>query len=446
MDKLNFNEILEREKITESIKQFLCNFENNKYNHSIKRGIYLYGASGGGKTKFIYNILTELNYDIIYYSASDIRNKSVIDTITQYNMSNMNVLSLLNKKKKLLAIVMDEIDGMNNGDKGGINSLIKIIRPKKTKKQKLEEICYIPIICIGNYHVDKKIKELLKVCSTFELKLPTNKQLLNIIYLIMPEIIKNNILLNNILNYIQSDLRKLSFIYKLYINNNNTINNNIFSFFQPKSFNDDAKDVTSKLINNKYSINDHNILINETDRTIIGLLWHENIIDYINKFSKKDSIILYLSLLNNICYADYIDRITFQKQIWHLNELSSLIKIIYNNNICHNYKNNILKINKLSIPNIRFTKILTKYSTEYNNYIFIQNLCQILNCDKKDLFSLFITLKDNYTCEKIYTLFIPYELTKLDINRLYRYINKYTNTIDNNIDNTIDNNIDNNIE
>ena len=30
---------------------------------------------------------------------------------------------------------MDEIDGMNNGDKGGINSLIKLIRPKKTKKQ-----------------------------------------------------------------------------------------------------------------------------------------------------------------------------------------------------------------------------------------------------------------------------------------------------------------------
>ena len=33
-------------------------------------------------------------------------------------------------------ILMDEIDGMNNGDKGGINTLIKIIRPKKTKKQK----------------------------------------------------------------------------------------------------------------------------------------------------------------------------------------------------------------------------------------------------------------------------------------------------------------------
>jgi hypothetical protein len=52
---------------------------------------------------------------------------------------------------------------MNNGDKGGINTLIKLIRPKKTKKQKLEEVTMNPIICIGGYHIDKKIKELMKI-------------------------------------------------------------------------------------------------------------------------------------------------------------------------------------------------------------------------------------------------------------------------------------------
>ena len=45
----------------------------------------------------------------------------------------------MTKKEKKIAIVMDEIDGMNSGDKGGINALIKLIRQKKTKKQKLEE-------------------------------------------------------------------------------------------------------------------------------------------------------------------------------------------------------------------------------------------------------------------------------------------------------------------
>ena len=40
-------------------------------------------------------------------------------------------------------------------------------------------------------------------------------------------------------------------------------------------------------------------------------------------------------MLDNICFSDYIDRITFQKQIWQFNEMSSLTKTFYNNNILH---------------------------------------------------------------------------------------------------------------
>ena len=72
---------------------------------------------------------------------------------------------------------MDEIDGMNSGDKGGLNALIKLIRQKKTKKQKQENTTLNPIICIGNYNIDKKIKELMKVCNVFELKTPTQPQM-----------------------------------------------------------------------------------------------------------------------------------------------------------------------------------------------------------------------------------------------------------------------------
>ena len=78
-----------------------------------------------------------LNYDIIKYDAGDVRNKNLIETITYNNISNRNVLDLMNRKQKKIAIVMDEIDGMNNGDKGGLTALIKLIRQKKTKKQML---------------------------------------------------------------------------------------------------------------------------------------------------------------------------------------------------------------------------------------------------------------------------------------------------------------------
>ena len=82
------------------------------------------------------------------YDAGDIRNRSIIENITKANMSDTNAKHTM--KAKPIAILMDEIDGMNNGDKG-INALIKLIRPKKTKKQKLEDTTSNPIICVSNY-------------------------------------------------------------------------------------------------------------------------------------------------------------------------------------------------------------------------------------------------------------------------------------------------------
>ena len=140
MDSIDFNTLLERNNIAANITIFLENFQKNKKNISILRGIYLYGKSGSGKTYFVKTLLESLGYDIIFYDSGDFRNKQIIDAIKHNNMSDVNVLSLLTKKYKPLVIIMDEIDAMNNGDKGGINTLIKLIRPKKTKKQKLEEI------------------------------------------------------------------------------------------------------------------------------------------------------------------------------------------------------------------------------------------------------------------------------------------------------------------
>ena len=156
------NHILDRKTEEKEFIESLAFFELNKKNILTKRGIYIYGSPGSGKTYFVREVLKKLDYDIIHFDAGDVRNKSAIETITKHNISDNNIISLFYKKKKKIAIIMDEIDGMNSGDKGGINSLIKLIRPKKTKKQKKENITMIPIVCVGNYHIDKKIKELIK--------------------------------------------------------------------------------------------------------------------------------------------------------------------------------------------------------------------------------------------------------------------------------------------
>jgi hypothetical protein len=419
MNQLNLNAILNREENVLFVKQTLAMFDQNKSNNSIKKGIYIYGEPGTGKTTFIINILKELDYDIIKYDAGDFRNKSIIDTISQHNMSDKNIMSLFHKKIKKIAIIMDEIDGMNNGDKGGINTLIKLIRPKKTKKQKLEEITMNPIICIGNYHIDKKIKEFMKFCNTIELKTPTQEQINTIVKEIMPTLDPLFI------QYIQGDLKKLHNLWNIYQNKKDILQSKIIQdVFQLKTYNDDTKQIVQKIITQPFNIEEHNAVINETDRTIIGLLWHENIIEVIDKMKPNVSIPFYIKQLDNICFADYIDRVTFQKQIWQFNEMSSLIKTFKNN---HLYHSSFKKKRKFNIADVRFTKVLTKFSTEYNNTLFIQNLCQQLGMDKKDVFAFFLDLKSKYNDNELVVYLENYEITKLDINRIYRYITKYTN-------------------
>jgi hypothetical protein len=84
------------------------------------------------------------------------------------------------------------------------------------------------------------------------------------------------------------------------------------------------------------------------------------------------------------------------------------------------------KNQKFNPAEVRFTNVLTKYSTEYNNSVFIQNLCQELSMDKNDMFAFFLDLKNKYNDNEIVSLFENYDITKLDINRIYRYLEKYT--------------------
>jgi len=425
MEQLNINHILDRADKEKILIDCLQHFEKNKTNVLTRRGIYVYGSPGAGKTWFVKTILKQLDYDVIMFDAGDVRNKTIIENITKHNMSDTNIISMFHKKRKRIAVVMDEIDGMNGGDKGGINSLIKLIRPKKTKKQKLEDSTMIPIICIGNYHIDKKITEMMKVCTTIELKTPSNEQTENIINLLMPTL--ESSLRKNMIDFIQGDLRKLTSTYDIYKNQQTILKNKIITtIFQPKIYNEDTKQITKKLLNNKYDIGEHILIMNETDRTSVGLLFHENIIDVLRKIPKDIAIPFYINILNNICFADYVDRITFQKQIWIFNEMSSLIKTFYNHRLW-----NVLEKKDPIIFNpekVRFTKVLTKYSTEYNNMLFIQNLCQQLGMDKKDMFSYFIHLRNSYSDEEIYEFFDNdnYDINKLDINRIYRYLDAYT--------------------
>jgi len=417
------NNILDRSKIKQDIKKILTEFDTRINDVHFKKGIYIYGVSGSGISHFINAILKEMNYDIITYSTEHIRNKMFIQTINSEQMSTHNIYELMCGNKKRIAILMDEIDGMNNGDKGGISALIKLIRQKKTKKQKLESVTMNPIICVGNYYIDKKIRELMKVCHVFEIKTPIHPQIAKIMNLWCPTL-SPPLMEYLIKNYINGDFRKMVFIRDLIQKGRaDFIPHLLGPEFQNKFYNEDSKKITKTIFYGNYSIKEHERFMNETDRTIVALLWHENVADVFT----HTPFAFYNQLLQNMCFADFIDRITFQNQVWIFNEMSSLIKTFYNQFLLKQYcEENHHDIN---IKEIRFTKVLTKYSTEYNNIVFIYNLCQELQMDKHDLVSLFQELRFIYgenffNTVEVIGLFDKTEITKLDLKRMSRFLQK----------------------
>ena len=103
--------------------------------------------------------------------------------------------------------------------------------------------------------------------------------------------------------------------------------------------------------------------------------------------------------------------------------MSSLIKTMKNNHIYREFGQEKLKY---SSSEVRFTKVLTKYSTEFNNYQSLCGLTQKLMMDKKDVIGLFNRVrKSSISVQLMDNMIEDLEIAVLDISRMYRILDKF---------------------
>lgn len=147
--------------------------ENFKKAGSDGKGIYraamLHGPPGIGKTTAAHLVAKMEGYDIVESNASDTRSKKLVETGLRGVLDTTSLLGYfagdgkkVDASKRKLVLIMDEVDGMSAGDRGGVGALAAVA--KKTN---------IPMILICNDRKLPKMKPFDFVTADFAFRRPT---------------------------------------------------------------------------------------------------------------------------------------------------------------------------------------------------------------------------------------------------------------------------------
>ena len=124
------------------------------WSKSSMKAVLITGPPGIGKTTVVHLLLRASDYECIELNASNERSASAVRHWFEEASRSHHV-------GKRRVVVMDEVDGMSSGDRGGIGELANIIRT-----------CSFPIICIGNERTPK-LRPLMSCCLDVRFARPT---------------------------------------------------------------------------------------------------------------------------------------------------------------------------------------------------------------------------------------------------------------------------------
>ncbi|KXJ96580.1 replication factor RFC1 C terminal domain-domain-containing protein [Microdochium bolleyi] len=137
------------------------------------RAIILSGPPGIGKTTAAHLAAKLEGYDVLESNASDARSKKLVEAGVSEVMNNTSLNGYFagdGKKvdigKKKIVLIMDEVDGMSGGDRGGVGAMAKFC--KKTE---------VPLILICNERRLPKMKPFDFVTTDIKFQKPTIEQI-----------------------------------------------------------------------------------------------------------------------------------------------------------------------------------------------------------------------------------------------------------------------------
>jgi DNA polymerase III delta prime subunit len=368
----------------------------------------LIGNPGVGKTTLVYRVCKEEKYWVQEFNASHTRTGSSFRDVIYPLLTNVGVSQWIQPQLSSgRAVVLDEMDGLSQGERGGLQELVEYLKSKRNFKEDR------PLILICNLMDSKLMQYLMKFCSVQFMNLPKKEYLIQWFGSDLPDDIYNT-----------GDIRKFIQYFntcKLVTPNSSpgkptiSINTNHVDLVNHEIYQNSTEDGSPIHIAIQaawYSlvdkwIDNEELDLETKDANLAGLLYHQNIPAYFGEQKNND---YYNGILNLIYMSDRADFWAFFHQCWNLLPYSYEMKLKIPNQFLTRIKaasgNSIHKIEDL-----QYTQVLTKQSALFNAWKELNK-----QCEKHNLPFRMTTQWANLQQDRkiVDTIGLPYILPKFD--------------------------------
>lgn len=377
-------------------KDEIVKIKNLVDSENLSKCILIKGPPTSGKTELIKCLLNEMNIQYNYVIASNLPNKKNISNFMDHYFNTYNIHNLIFKIKQKSALIIDNIETLNNNHKHCIVELSK----KCIKTNKI-----IIFICNKNHFKCSKI--INEISTVININHPETDEITTFIKTNYPQFSDDWIELA-----IKNSNNNIKNIY-LFIQNNkidnhvNSVDNNLFN-------------IVFKLLTNYTSLEDV-IKYYNNDKYLLPLIFHENYLQFLDKLKinneHKNEIMI--KIMKSLIDYDQLDNYMYAFQYWDLQDICGLISC----SVGSYYINKYNKCNNLIInisEEMKFTSYLNKVSLISINRKTINKLAEYFNID--DIYKLLRVryLVTNYDIndEILKKILVNYNITNKEIASL----------------------------
>lgn len=305
--------------------------------------LLLIGSPGVGKTTMAYRICKQERYWLQEFNASHTRTGSsfrqtILPLLTEPGISKFIHPSTPNGR----AILLDEMDGLSQGEKGGLQELLDYLKSKRNFKEDA------PLFLICNVMEGRVMQQLLKYCLVCTVGMPSKKAL---------DAFYQTSISDSL--YQLGDLRK---VYQGLLceetrgayeqNKQDELDKNVHVAIRAAWF----------TLFERWEPGDE-LALETKDANLAGLLFHQNLPLFLESGAVPYE--LYKQILDYIRWSDRADFWAFFHQCWNLLPLSYHLKLKYPNQLLQAFPK------PSPIPDLQalvYTQVLTKQSALFNSW------------------------------------------------------------------------------